>query len=213
MAQEPNELYHHTIFISSDEKVDTCPTKAGHQEQHDAHTHIDGKNAQQRQHEIDGDAGCPEPKVGKDVHHGKEQYAGSGALRADVWLQLHDFVRLASHQSRWSGIVEGKACDGKLQYLPKGDRALARTTNDDAPRPRVHDVEKDPQTQDGDEPITRMTNVCPELGKRHLERKQHHDDRDESKGKEDVAGFVFQFSSSWSSFNLSESSRLATYCF
>jgi hypothetical protein len=52
------------------------------------------------------------------------------------------------------------------------------------------------------------------LGKRHLEREQHHDDRDESEGEEDVAGFVLQFSSvSWSSFSLSESSRLATYCF
>ena len=39
-----------------------------------------------------------------------------------------------------------------------------------------------------------MTDVCPKLGKRHLECEQHHDDSDESKGKENVTGLAFHLS-------------------
>ena len=122
------------------------------------------------------------------MHHGKEQHAGGGSLCTYVRLQLHDFIGLASHQSCRSGIVERKARDGQFQNLPEWDRAVTRAFDDDAPCTGIHDVEEYPQSEDGKEPIARMTNVCPELSKRHLKGEQHHDDRDESKSKEDVAG-------------------------
>ena len=109
-------------------------------------------------------------------------------MRTDIRLQFHDFVRFATHESCGSRIVERKARDGELQDLPEGDRAVTRTSDDDAPCTGIHDVEENPQTENGNEPIACMTNVCPELSKRHLECEQHHNDCDESEGKEDVAG-------------------------
>ena len=37
-----------------------------------------------------------------------------------------------------------------------------------------------------------MTDVCPKLSERHLEREQHHDDRNESESEEDVASIILQ---------------------
>ena len=38
-----------------------------------------------------------------------------------------------------------------------------------------------------------MAYILPELVKRHLEREQHHDYGDESKGEEDIASGILHF--------------------
>ena len=164
MADELDEFHHHPVLVASNEKIDASTTEAYHEEEHDTHTDINRKNVESRQHQIDSNAARPEPEMGKDVHHGKEQHAGGSALRADVGLQLHNLVWLSTHQSCRSRIVEGEPRDGEFQYLPEWDRAVSRTLDDDAPCPGVHDVEENPKSQDGKKPIPRMTDVCPELG-------------------------------------------------
>ena len=132
--------------------------------------------------------------MGEDVHHGEEEHTGGGSLGADIGLQLHNLIGFSTHQSCWCGVVKGKARDGEFQYLPEWDRTITRASDDDSPGPGIHDVEKNPQDENGDEPVACMTDVCPELGKRHLECEQHHNDSDESEGKENVTGLAFQLS-------------------
>ena len=121
MTDESDELDHHSLLIASDEEIDACSTKAGHQKEHNAHPYIDGENAKRNQYEIDHNARGPEPEVGKDVHHGEEEYTRGGSLGADVGLQLHDFVGFTSHQSCWCRVVKRKACDGEFEDSPERD--------------------------------------------------------------------------------------------
>ena len=122
---EANKLDYHAILVPSDEEIDAATTEAEHEEEHDGHACPQWQQVPQGKRDIDHDAGCPKPEVGKNVHHGEEQHAGSGPLCTDVGLQLHDFVGFAPHQSCRCGIVEGKARDGEFEDFPEGDRAVA----------------------------------------------------------------------------------------
>ena len=78
--------------------------------------------------------------MGKDVHHGEEEYAGGGALGADERLELQNFVGFPTHESCWCGVVEGESRDRELKDSPERNWTGTRASDDDAPGPCVHDV-------------------------------------------------------------------------
>ena len=84
MAEKPDKFDDHTILVAADEEIDASTAEAGHEEEDDAHADIDGQDVEKGESNIDDDAGCPEPEVGKDVHHGKDWILGKLGVQEGV---------------------------------------------------------------------------------------------------------------------------------
>ena len=83
--------------------------------------------------DIQQDGSQPETKVGEDVHHHVENHRRGSPFDSDKGFQLHNPIRLASHEPDGCHIIERKACYGKFIKPGKGKARFASATDDDIP--------------------------------------------------------------------------------
>ena len=106
------------------------------------------------------------------MHHGIEDDRRGGMLRADVLRQLHDAVRLAAQSANGCSAVQGIAGDGEPIDTPEANLfavAITLTLDDGKPRPGIDAIDKPPDANDWNEPVTGMTEVLPQLHKADVE--------------------------------------------
>lgn len=145
MAHCVYEFHDHSVLVAFAEKVETAHAEEGHEEEQYTHQHIHRKNAHQPHYYICDDCCCPKTEVGKDVHHGKQHDGGGCPLCSHIRTQFHNLVWFASKQSDWSGIVEGKSCNGQFKQFPVTDGTWSAALQYHFPCPGVHHVESAPQ--------------------------------------------------------------------
>ena len=76
----------------------------------------------------------PKTKMRKDVHHHVKDHRRGCPFYTDIGFQLHDAVRLPSHQSDGSHIIKSKAGNGEFVETGKRKSRFAAATDDDIPR-------------------------------------------------------------------------------
>ena len=155
---------------------------------------VDRKIAHGGQSQIDEDAREPEPEVGEEMHHGIEDDRRGSMLRADVLRQLHDAVRFTTQSANRCSIVQGIAGNGEPIDTPKANLLavdITLTLDDGKPRPCVDAIDKHPYTNDGNEPVTSMTEVLPQLHKADVEGEKHNHTGQYSNDEEQVVELLF----------------------
>ena len=179
----------HAVAVAPDEEVDAeCAEECG-EGKDDGDGCVEWQEMEGCEHEIYDDGGCPKAEVGKDVHHGEEENRGCGSLHSDMGCELDYLIGFASEESDGCGVVERKARDCDSQEVEEGDGTGSAASQDDMPRPCIHQVEYAPEGKDGDEPVACLLDVSPELGEADVEGEYHHDDCDDSDEEE----YVFEF--------------------
>lgn len=171
--------------IPCDEKPYPYEAERANDGQHRCHEHA---HVLREDEEEDGNE--PKPEVAEDVRHGIEDDRRRCPLSPDFRSQFHDAIWLAPHQSTGCGIIEGESTDGDFIKPPKGNFlgvGIFARLDDEIPCRRVEDIEHRPEGEDGKEPIPRMFQPLPCLGKVEL---RHHDGQhDDAKGKKHVLVF------------------------
>ena len=104
-------------------------------------------------------------------------------LLRDIPREFHDAIGLATKSSDRSGIVEGIACHSKPEDAPEAWQLLIfldiigtshHSAHHFSPRKAVDAIDDNPNAKDGDEPITCVTKMLPQLDETDIEG-QHHD--------------------------------------
>ena len=84
----------------------------------------------------------PETKMRKNVHHHVKDHRRGRPFYTDIGFQLHDAVRLPSHQSDGSHIIKSKAGNGEFVETGKRESRFAAATDDDIPRYCINQIDQ-----------------------------------------------------------------------
>ena len=96
----------HAVAVAPDEEVDAECTEECGEGKDDGDGCVEWQETEGGEKEVDDDGGCPEAEVGKDMHHGEEEYGGGGSLHSDMGCELDYLIGFAAEESDGCGVVE-----------------------------------------------------------------------------------------------------------
>ena len=113
--------------------------------------------------------------MGEEVHHGIENDTRRSVLLIDVLRQFQNAIRLTTQSTNRGGVVEGIASNGEAVDTPETDGCWSTdiALDDGLPCQGVQSINKNPNSNDGDEPVAGMSEMLPQFDKTDIEGEQH----------------------------------------
>ena len=115
MTTQTYACHSHTVPVAFDKKSDKQEAEECGQPQDNAHPPTDRIKKDINQHRAE-----PETEMRKDMHHHIQDDRRCGTLHSDIGSKLHNPVRLPSHQSYGSDIIQRKT--GNREFIEPGER-------------------------------------------------------------------------------------------
>ena len=141
VASHTYTCHRHAMTISFHKQSAEKQAESGYQSQNNPHLPTYRINTDINKYGTE-----PQQEMRKDMHHHVENDRRSSPFHPYKRSQLHDPVRLSSHQSHRSDIIEGKSRNRKLIQLHKTQRrGFSSTPENDIPRKGIYQVDKQPK--------------------------------------------------------------------